>query len=491
MSGTIEFINYPVSNRNPGVYIEIDATQANNAQVAQRTLIFGQMLSTGTALPNIPIISSGLASAATSFGLGSQLTAMLTRYLQSDPLAEVWCVPLADNGAGTAGTAIVTLTGPATAAGSLNVYVNGTVCQVKVNNGDTATVIATNLAAAINLQQAVPATAIAAAGVVTVTASNVGVSAGEMNIALNYIGPTNSELTPAGVALATVTTPGTDDPILTTAIGNLGNKTFDFIVNPYTGSASIAAVAAYLNETDGRWSPTIQLYGHSFSAMSTNFANAVAFGATVNDKHLSVLPINGQAEPSYLVAAAFAAACASSLRNDPALTLSTVPLNILAPSTNNEFTFAQQNSFLYAGLSTFRVNDAGQATLSRVVTTYQTNALGQPDSSWLDVNVPYQLMAVARTYQIQISTQFSRKILVDAGSRFSLSSNATTTIAITLACVAIYNGLIQQNLVGNAPFFAANVQADNQQNGLVALYLPVTLSGQLQIIAARVQFTQL
>jgi phage tail sheath gpL-like len=490
MSGAISFINYPVSNRNPGVFIEIDAIQANTAQVIQRTLIFGQMLSTGTALPNIPIISSGITSAATAFGLGSQLSAMLTRYTQSDPFAEVWCVPLSDNGAGTAGSAVVTITGPATAAGSLNVYVNGTVCQVKVNVADTATVMATNLAAVINLKK-LAVTATAAAGVVTLTAVNAGVSAGEIIVALNYKGPVNSEFTPAGVGLTLTTTAGTDDPDLTTAISNLGNKTFDFIVCPYTGSAPLNALEGFLSDATGRWSPTIQLYGHIFTAISANFANAITFGGTVNSQHLSVLPVFGQAEPAYIVAAAFAAACASSLRNSPALTLTTVPLNILAPSTNNEFDFTEQNTLLYTGMSTFRVDDSGAATLSRVITTYQTNALGQPDNSYLNINVMFQLMAVARTYQIQLSTQFARKILVDPTARFSVGSNATTTTAITLAAIAIYNGLIQQYLVGNSSYFAANVQAQNQGNGLVALYLPVTLSGQLEIIACRLSFTQI
>ena len=108
-----------------------------------------------------------------------------------------------------------------------------------------------------------PATVAANAGTVTVTAKHKGLAGNDIDLRLNYLGQAGGETTPAGLAVAfTPMTGGTLNPVLTAALGNIGaDQNFDFIINPYTDSTSIAAVGSFLNETTGRWSWQQQLFG--------------------------------------------------------------------------------------------------------------------------------------------------------------------------------------------------------------------------------------
>ncbi|MBX4426161.1 hypothetical protein K4G86_23055, partial [Mycobacterium tuberculosis] len=57
---------------------------------------------------------------------------------------------------------------------------------------------------------------------------------------------------------------GAGAPDFVDALGNLQDKTFDFIVNPYDDTASLDAMKAFLNDASGRWAWDKQLYGHAF-----------------------------------------------------------------------------------------------------------------------------------------------------------------------------------------------------------------------------------
>ena len=58
-------------------------------------------------------------------------------------------------------------------------------------------------------------------------------------------------------------------------------------------------------------------------------------------------------------------------------------LGIVAPRRQNQYTLTERNSLLYAGMSTFTVDDDGTVRLEGVITTYQKNAFGAPDNSYL------------------------------------------------------------------------------------------------------------
>ena len=174
MSDTVTFKYYPTTNRVPGVYAEVDPNQANTGQVNQRTLLIGQKLASGLAPAGMPYLYSSAGDSHTAFGVGSQLDIMCARYRAIDGFGELWCLPLADDGASVAATGTLTMAGTATAVGVVSLYVAGNVVSTAVSIGDTAATVATNIVAAIAQQPTLPVTAASAGAVVTLTARNKG-----------------------------------------------------------------------------------------------------------------------------------------------------------------------------------------------------------------------------------------------------------------------------------------------------------------------------
>src|SRR5262249_28324844 len=118
----INFTYYPTSNRVPGVFVEMDPSQANTAQTFQRTLIIGQMLAgPGTAEPNPPIEVESLVQVQLAVGRGSLLAEMAKTYLTADTFGDLWLLPIADNPAAQAATGSVEITGVCTTPGTINV----------------------------------------------------------------------------------------------------------------------------------------------------------------------------------------------------------------------------------------------------------------------------------------------------------------------------------------------------------------------------------
>ena len=495
MSGTVTFSVYPSTNRVSGVYFEIDASQANTGQINQRTLIIGQKLTSGTATTAIPVLSTGIGDANTDFGLGSMLANMLAQYRLNDPFGEVWCLPLADEGGGAAATYTITITGPASNNGTLALYVAGVSVPVGVTDGDSATVVAGNVVSAINALPNLPCTAGNTAGVVTVTARHKGVAAGDIDLRLNYFGKVGGEVTPPGLTVAFAAgVAGATDPTandINTALANLSDKTYDFIVFPYTGASQLGATTAFLNDTAGRWSWLSELFGGVFSAYRGTAGSQTSFGATLNDQHLSVIGVFDSPNPMYMWAASYGGTCATSLRADPALPLQNVVIQgVLAPPLQSQFDISERNTLYYSGIASFKVSDAGQVILERAVTTYQQNAAGAADDSYLDVEVLYTLMFLIRDLRTDLQTKYARKKLVSDGTRIPFGVNFVTSQTIKAEVIANYRKNAALGLCQNPDTFAQNVTAVNAGNGQVSILWPGDLANQLRVIAVLAQFTR-
>ena len=504
MSG-INFKIYQTTNRAPGVFAEVDPSLANTGQVNQRTLLIGQMLPAGTYTAGVPVIATGLGDVKAGCGAGSQLALMYQQYRAGDSFGEVWLLPLADAGSSVAAAETITLTGPATAAATLFLYAGyspavptGRVTCL-VNVADAATAIATNLAAAINAVPDLPVTATVAGAVITVTARNKGLAGNGIDLRMNYLGALGGETTPAGVTL-TFSNPvangslllgGTTNPTLTTALTNIaGDQTFDFIVCPYTDSASLTAMDLFLNDTVGRWSWVQEIFGGYFTAYRGTLSAQVTFGTSRNGQHGSAFGLFDTPTPDFLCAADYAAQDAVSLRADPALPLQTLALNVAAEPLASRFNISQRNTLLYSGISTHKVSDAGVVSIDRAITLYQVNAAGAPDNSYLDVETMYTLQFVIRDMRIYLQTLFARVKLVADGTRIGAGSNMATSQTVVGAAVARYRLQAKAGLVQNPDIFAQQAIGQNAGNGLVKLLLPYQLANQLRQIAMLVQFTK-
>lgn len=487
----ISFNNIPSNIRVPLFYAEVDNSRAGFFQQNNRTLIVGQKLSAGSAAANVPVFCSSQDQARSLAGIGSVLERMVGAYRANDGFGEVWILPLDDAGPGVQASGSIAVSGTATAAGTLNIYIAGQRLQVGVSVGDTATAIGTAIANAITANTSLPVTAAAAAGVVTLTAKHKGEVGNDIDLRVNYLGNLGGEATPAGVTVAiTAMTGGATNPTLTTAIANLGDEPWDYIVFPYTDATSLNAIGAYLNDTTGTWSYAKQLYGGAFSARRGTVANLQTFGAARNDQHVSVMGFNDSPTPAYEVAAMYGAQAAKSLSIDPARPLQTLPLIGMLPApTQSRFTLTERNTLLFTGVAT-NYTEAGTVRIERAATTYRQNVWGQADPSYLDVETLFTLAYVLRRLRFNITQKFPRHKLASNGTRFGDGQAIVTPNIIKAEIISSYAELENLGLVENREAFAANLLVErdaNDPNRVNVLY-PPDLVNQLRVFAVLAQF---
>jgi phage tail sheath gpL-like len=491
---TVPFKQISQAIRVPLFYAEVDNSQANTATAVQRSLIIGQITGTGTGTPNVPQISQGVGDAAAVGGVGSMIHLMTQAYRAADTLGELWYLPLTDDGAAVAAAGSVNFTHVATANGVLSFYIGGVRVQMAVVTTQTANQLATAFAAAINATANLPVTA-AVDGVtlskVNITARNAGAAGNDIDLRFNYGGAPAGEATPAGLTYALVAmAAGATNPTLTTGLANLANKSFDFIVCPYTDSTSLGALKSFLDDVTGRWSWQQQLYGHVFIAYRGTFGALTTFGQTQNNQHQSVLGFYDSPTPNWIAAADFAASSAVSLRNDPALPLQTVALStMLPPPLASQFSMPQQNQLLYNGISTFNVLNDGTVTMQNIITSYLTNAYSQPDNSYLEIETMFTLAFVIRFLAGRVTSKFGRKKLAANGTR-TANPNVVTPNIIRADQIAAFLELEELGLVQDSAGFAANliVEQNKLNPNRVDVLWPGALVDQLRIFALLAQF---
>lgn len=486
------FQNIPSDIRVPLFYVEFDPSRAGVAAQNERALLIGQKLPAGTAAADTPVQVSSAAQAKELFGVGSMLAAMMATYRRNDDFGEVWAVPLDDDGAGAAATGTITVTGTATRAGTLHVYVAGTRVRVAVSVGDDQTAVATAIAAAINALTDLPATAGSTLGVVTLTARHKGEAGNDIDLRINYLGALGGETTPAGITVVIVAmSGGTANPALANALAALGDEEYDYVVCPYTDTASLDAIEAEWNDATGRWAWSRQVFGHVFSARRGTVGNLTTFGNARNDPHISVLGYNDAPTPPWEWASAFAAVSAKSLKIDPARPLQTLALTgVLSPPASSRFTLQERNTLLFDGVGTANVSGDGTVRLDRAITTYQKNAFDQPDAAYLDVQTLATLQAVVRELRSIVTTKFARHKLANNGTRVGPGQAVVTPNTIRAELIAHYGDLERRGLVENVAAFTANLIVERNgtdPNRLDVLYTP-DLINQLRIFAVQAQF---
>lgn len=488
---TVPFNRLPSNQRAPFFYAEFDNSMANTATAVQRTLLIGQMLSTATATPGIPQKVSSDSAVAGICGSGSMLHSMMTAYLANDISAELWILPLADGSTGTtAATGKLKVVTAAAATGVLSLYIAGMRVQLTVVSTDDNVVVAAAIAAVINGQSKLPVIAevdSAATDTVKLTAKNKGAHGNSIDIRLNYQGAAGGEETPQGMTLTiTPMASGAGAPALTDALGNLQDRAFDFIVNPYTDTTSLDAVKEFLSDATGRWSYAQQLYGHSFGALAGTYGSLSATGEARNNQHETLLGINGSPTPAYLWAAALTGAIAPSLRNDPGRPTQTLTISgVLAPPLEERFMLTERNNLLYSGISTFTVADDGSVQVEKTITTYQKNKFGDADDSYLNIETLFLLMFVTRFLRTQITSKFGRMKLANDGTRFAPGSAIVTPNVIRAELIAQYRTLEYNGYVQDAAAFAKTllVERNGSNTKRIDVLWTGTLIDQLEIFA--------
>jgi phage tail sheath gpL-like len=488
----VSFNTIPSGIRVPLFYAEVDNSMANQAGATQRTLIIGQKLAAGTAVANTLQYVSSVDDARTLFGRGSQLARMVEKYRGIDPFCEIWCIAVADDAGGTQATGSIVFAGPATAAGTISLYIAGQKITAGVASGDTATTVAAAVAAAINAALDLPVTASASTGTVTITARHKGTMGNDIKLQMSYGGLAAQEKLPAGItAPITAMASGATDPSLTAAIAAMGDEVFDGIVHPWTDSTSLDAFKTVMNDTSGRWSYLSQIYGHVWSAKRDSVSNLATFGATRNDQHHTIAGVEAeQPNPVWEVAAAYAAKALAFLRIDPARPVQTGELlGILPAPAGQRFTISERQTLLSAGIAT-ATYAGGAVRIERAITTYQKNANNQNDDSYLDVETLYTTAYVLNRLRTAITSKYARHKLANDGTRFGAGQAIVTPSVIRGEILSECYLMEEQGILENVKVMNAHMVVErnaNNPNRLDVLFPPDYVN-QLRIFALLNQF---
>ena len=500
----VPFNTIPSALRVPLFYAEMDNSAASSgATGAQKALLIGYMAPAGSAAADVPVQVTSKAQAATLFGSGSDLHRMCLRYLDADPFGELWGLPLtpASSSAATEDFTVVAASG-AQEDGTLHLYLGGRKVEVSVSESDTANDIASAIASAISAStEPLGVTASAALAVVTLTYIHHGSTGDSFDVRANYYGPAGGETYPDGVVVqdsgandigveATELGSGTAggaDASLTTAISNMGDEPFDFIGH---GFANATAMDALETEMADRWGALQQVYGHVWTCKRDSQSNLTTLGNSRNDEHNSILGHSLTPTVDCELAAAWMGTAAQSLKIDPARPLQTLEVvGILPPTINDAFTITEQNTLLYDGIST--VNRAGgKLRVTRCITTYQTNAAGDPDDSYLDVTTLYTCAAILRALKSRITSKFPRTKLVSDGTPIAEGAAIVSPSTIRAELVAQYIEMEGLGWVEDRAGFISSLIVERNAtdpNRVDVLYPPNLVNG-LRVMAVLNRF---
>ncbi|EPC4488926.1 phage tail sheath subtilisin-like domain-containing protein [Serratia liquefaciens] len=487
----VSFNSIPSDVRVPLFYAEMDNSAANTAQTNGPALLFGHALTGSSIKPNTltPMSTGDLAGSLA--GRGSQLARMVTAYRKVDPFGELWVIAVPES-TGSAAKGTLTITGTATASGTVALYIGNVLVQAAVTNDDDAAAVAASISAAINVNTALPVTAAAEAGVITITARHKGLSGNDIPLALNYRESVGGETLPAGITVVLVAMAGgTGSPDLSGSIAAMGDELADFIGLPFNDSASLAAMAMEMNDSSGRWSYARQLYGHVYSVKFGDLSSLVTFGGTMNNQHITV---TGHETTSQTAAdeltALHTARNAVFIRIDPARPTQTGELNGALPAASGKrFILTEQQSLLSHGIAT-AYTEGGVLRVQRAITTYQKNAYGVKDNSYLDSETLHTSAYVLRRLKSAITSKYGRHKLANDGIRFGPGQAVVTPAVIRGELCATYRKMEREAIVENAELFEKHLIVErnaNDSNRLDVLFPPDYVN-QLRVFALLNQF---
>lgn len=488
----VPFSGIPSDLKVPLFYAEMDNSAANSASSVMRRLIVGQVNDDADAaeIGSLVLVSSA-PLAKTIGGQGSMLASMYETWRKADPVGEVWCLPLKSD-TGVVATGTVTLTGTATEAGLLSLYVGGVRVQATVVSGVTATQAAAALAVQINAGVDLPVKAAAEDGAVTLTCKWKGESGNDISLKLNHLGKTNGEVSPAGlvvVVAAMASGAGTPDPVA--ALAALGDEPFEFICMPWADTTSLDAWKGAMDDSAGRWSWAKQLFGHVYSAKRGTIGTLVAAGQARNDQHMTIQAVErGVPQPTWQVAASLAARSAAFISADASRPTQSGSMPGIDPAPASErFTLTERQSLLSYGMATSYF-EGGYTRIQRSITTYQKNAYGQADNSYLDSETMHQSAFIIRRLQGVITSKYGRHKLANDGTRFGAGQPIVTPSTIRGELIAQYAKLEMEGHVENAEMFAEHllVERDSNDPSRVNVLFPPDYINGLRVFALLNQF---
>jgi len=468
----------------PSINMQIIGAQQVQQSADQRVLLVGQMLS-GSATAGV--ISKDVSDSDTAinalFGVKSHIAEIVRRFKAVNKNTAVDVLPLADSGTGVAASATLTVTGTATADGSIDVYVMDKVnyrVTVPVASGDDPTDVATAIDLALaEIEASAPWTSASALGVVTITAANEGT--------LHNGAPIGIEGSVPGISIAlTAFASGANDPVLTGILAVAGNTRYQTISWPSTYPTTV--LTSFLN---ARFNDAFEvLDGVGVTAVTALYSSILA-GPSQNSQSLVILADNllsgatrkGPAIQSHadVKVAEFCAVRSLRLTSGASLSnivttvssrdqfggsaLSTLPYHntrlpgLSVPLPEDEYSLSEISELAGVGYSVAAANRAYNAViLGTVVTTYRTNAAGDPDTSFKFLNRVDSSSAIREFFVVNYRSRYAQTRLTNGeivAGRDMANANSIRTFSKRL-----YDNLADEVIVEKGAVAAKDFDAN-------------------------------
>ena len=377
------------------------------------------------------------------------------------------------------------------ANGTLTLYVNGVAIDAPVSAAETAASVATALQAAITAVQAdLGVTAIVDGGnpdKIDITVVHKGLDAGNtMDLRTTYY---PDDAVPAGLAVAIVAMAGgTANPVLTTALANLGNQWFTDWILPYTDGASIAAVTAAV---ESLWGPMAMQDARVWDAVAGTVGTLATFGAGNDEKLLTTLGVAKAPQPVYLWAAVYGAVGAYNLVARPGAAVAGPGAHWPhGAGDGGPLRDAGPQHAALDGIATFRVDEASEVLIERAITTYRVNASSVPDPSYLDIEtlatlaIPALFRAPAHRPEVPALQARRRRHQVRR------RRGRGTPSVIRNELIALASEWEAAALVEDISDYKTNliVERDTEDVNRVNALLPPNIINQLRVFAGQVAF---
>ena len=435
---TITFSEVPQALRYPGVYIEIDGSQAGLGGDLPTVLLVGQKLATGSAPAGEVVRITSVEDAVKKAGAGSMLAQMAAAYRRADQTFDLFMLPYADNAAGVQATGSITVTTPATEAGTLALYIAGKPVSVGVQANIAAADIATAIADAITAAgKNIPVTAEATGTTVTLTARHKGTCGNDIDLRLGLYGepmPENLVVNITGMA------GGTGDPLSGDLPTLIGERWFRYVA---LGINDAATLAAWHAESRRRYAVPVQAGFRVFTAYRGTYGEAAAFGETKNFEHISCSWLSLNPPTVWEAAAAICGAAAPRLTNNPVISLegTSVP-GLAADVSYNDFTLG--NSLLFKGMSILEVGKDGAVYLKRLISMYQTRSDGSTDDAWLDINVAEAMERIRTEQRMGAIKKFRGTVAAKTNEGYRPGLPITTEDSVRAFLLSLYQNVLMR-----------------------------------------------
>ncbi|WP_142780711.1 phage tail protein [Agrobacterium sp. T29] len=408
----MDFNEIPVDRLEPATLIEIGPNYRNVGILPwpEKVFIIGQKLATGTLAAGAIQEITRADQAIALFGRGSIGAEQVAYFKKANRTAPLFVIGLVDDEDAVKATGTFTFAGSPSSSVVLRFKIGGRQVRMTALSGDAPAALATKLAAAINADLDMVATAAAVAAVVTVTARHGGEVGNEIDLRVD----TKVQPLPAGLTCAVVAMAGgSGNPDVQPALDLLASTWATKITHPWSDATNMAKTAEWLRV---RYLATSKLDCHGFVFKRGTYGQLTTFGNLTNSPFLTAAGLNRSPTSSWAMAASALGVASFYLTNDPARQLKSLVLpGVDAPDEADQFLESanEPDLLLRAGISTFDCLSDGSVTISRMITTYKKTTLDVDDRAWLDIMVPVTMSRIRYDWSVYINLMYPRSKLVD------------------------------------------------------------------------------